>query len=425
MEPGASNTQVNRYQPGRAGRPRRAAMAPWMTGLVGLLLGAALVWGAGPGARTVSEGLHLSDLARVAEVARAGAASALPDDLTAEERNVVAVVETASPGVVQIVVDPAAGAHPGTGRSSGSGFVWDKAGHIVTNNHVVEEAGQITVIFHDGSQVKAHVVSTDRLTDLAVLAVQVPENALAPLPLADSDKVRVGQRAIAIGSPLGIGDVSAEFGLDGEPTVTMGIVSAKDRSLPVDKEGVTEFRIKRLIQTDAAINPGNSGGPLLNSRAEVMGVNTAIIPTARGIGFAIPSNVVKKVVPQLLQGGQVVRPQLGVEFISLDRLQRDLGKAFADLKFPVQRGALVTRVIPGSGAAIAGIRGSTGDQLVPGYGSVPMGGDIIVAVNGQPVTGEDLPDAVLGYGVGDRVTLTLYRGGQRQDVTVTLNRRQP
>jgi len=343
--------------------------------------------------------------------------------MTAEERDVVTVVEVASPGVVQILVDGPSESHPAGGQSSGSGFVWDRDGHIVTNNHVVEEGGRITAVFHGGSQVEARVVGTDRLTDLAVLEVKVPKTALAPLPLADSDKVKVGQKAIAIGSPLGIGDISSEFGLDGEPTVTEGIVSAKDRTLPIEQNGVTEFRIRRLIQTDAAINPGNSGGPLLNSRAEVIGVNTAIIPTARGIGFAIPSNVVARVVPQLIGQGKVERPQLGIEFVSLERMKKDLRDAFAELKFPTPTGALVTRVVPGSGAAEAGIRGSTGTQLVPGYGPVPVGGDIIVAVNGQAISGEELPDAVLGYGVGERVTLTLFRGGQKMDVQVTLSRR--
>jgi len=394
-----------------------------MLGVVGLLLGAALVWGTGPGAGAVRHALHLEDLARLAETARADAAGVLPQDMTAEERDVVTVVEVASPGVVQILVDGPSESHPAGGQSSGSGFVWDRDGHIVTNNHVVEEGGRITAVFHGGSQVEARVVGTDRLTDLAVLEVKVPKTALAPLPLADSDKVKVGQKAIAIGSPLGIGDISSEFGLDGEPTVTEGIVSAKDRTLPIEQNGVTEFRIRRLIQTDAAINPGNSGGPLLNSRAEVIGVNTAIIPTARGIGFAIPSNVVARVVPQLIGQGKVERPQLGIEFVSLERMKKDLRDAFAELKFPTPTGALVTRVVPGSGAAEAGIRGSTGTQLVPGYGPVPVGGDIIVAVNGQAISGEELPDAVLGYGVGERVTLTLFRGGQKMDVQVTLSRR--
>ncbi|MGE5590368.1 MAG: S1C family serine protease [Bacillota bacterium] len=403
-------------------RPRSTGRA-WMMGGVGLLLGAALVWGAGPGADAVRQAIHLENLARLAETARADAAGILPQDMTAEERNVVAVVEVASPGVVQILVDAPTATHPAGGQSSGSGFVWDTDGHIVTNNHVVEEGGRITAVFHGGSQVEARVVGADHLTDLAVLEVKVPKSALAPLPLADSDKVRVGQKAIAIGSPLGIGEVSDEFGLDGEPTVTEGIVSAKDRTLPIQQNGVTEFRIRRLIQTDAAINPGNSGGPLLNSRAEVIGVNTAIIPTARGIGFAIPSNVVSRVVPQLIAEGKVERPQLGIEFVSLERVRKDLRDAFDELGFPTDHGALVTAVVPGSGAAEAGIRGSTGTQLVAGYGPVPVGGDIIVAVDGRAIAGDDLPEAVLGYSVGERITLTLYRNGQKMDVEVTLSRR--
>ncbi|MHB9145343.1 MAG: S1C family serine protease [Symbiobacteriia bacterium] len=412
----------------RSGYPRPSQRRPWLIGVFGLFLGAALVWAGGAqsgfaqGLRPVPATVNLPAPA----LSEAAARQALPADLTPEERDTVGVVSLASAGVVQILVDGGSGPHAGATISSGSGFVWDTAGHIITNNHVVEEGGKISVVFHGGSIAAAKVIGTDRLTDLAVLEVTVPQASLRPLALADSDQVMVGQKAVAIGSPLGIGEVSDEFGLDGEPTVTIGIISARDRSLPVLKpDGVTEFRIRGLLQTDAAINPGNSGGPLLNSRGQVVGVNTAIIPTAQGIGFAIPANVVNRVAPQLISQGKVVRPQLGVEFLSLEVMKKQLRDAYGQLGLPVDRGALVTRVVPGSGAAAAGIQGSTGTKQVEGIGDFPQGGDIIVGVNGRPVAGEDLPDAVLGYGVGDRVTLSLYRGGQLIEVQVTLGLRQP
>lgn len=413
---------------GRYRRPARGMRGPWLTGLFGLLIGAALVWTAGPGLGGPVPAPYPNSAPALSAPGpvKAGAEQPGATGLTAEEQNTVAVVDAVSPGVVQIVVDGADAPHPGASRSSGSGFVWDREGHIVTNNHVVEGGGRISAIFHGGSVVTAKVVGTDRLTDLAVLQVSVPAGTLVPLVLADSDQVRVGQKAIAIGSPLGIGDVSDEFGLDGEPTVTQGIVSARDRSLPIVKsDGTTEFRIRGLIQTDAAINPGNSGGPLLDSSGRVMGVNTAIIPTAQGIGFAIPAGVVQRVAPQLIAQGRVVRPQLGIEFLSLDVLKKQLRDAFPQLSLPVDRGAMVTRVLPGSGAAAAGIHGSTGTRHIDGVGDVPVGGDIIVSVNGRAVAGEDLPDAVLGFNVGNQVTLGIYRDGRLLNVQVTLGRREP
>lgn len=307
-------------------------------------------------------------------------------------------------------------------QGSGSGFVFDASGLIVTNNHVVEDATSVEVVFPDGKKYPARVLGTDRLSDLGVLKIDAPAGELHPLQLADSDAVRVGQKAIAIGSPLG---GEGGLGLDRSPSVTQGIVSAKDRSLPIySREGgssTLEFSIDNLIQTDAAINPGNSGGPLLNSRGQVIGVNTAIVPQAQGIGFAIPSNIVRRVAPILAQGKAVERPQLGLTYQGLDTLKERLGAAYDQLGLP-QNGALVMTILPGSAAEKAGLRGSDREKEIDGQ-TVKYGGDIITAVNGVPVNGDKLRQEVLKYQPGDTVELTVIRDGQTVSVKLTLGKR--
>lgn len=376
--------------------------------------------------------------------------AAVRGDVASSEENTVQVVQAAIPGVVQIRT---AGERkvrverspfrdffgpgfpfntPGfdggdTPEQSvptgaiGSGFVYDRDGHVITNNHVVEGAKSVQVVLSTGKTYAAKVVDTDRLSDLAVLKIDAPASELYPLPLADSDAVKVGQKAIAIGSPLG-GD--GEFGLDRSATVTQGIISAKDRTMPVPegKSGI-RFNIEGLLQTDAAINPGNSGGPLLNSRGEVMGVNTAIIPSAQGIGFAVSSNTVRRVVPQLIAGKKVQRPWIGVEFQGLDNLKRELGGEFAKLGLSTDSGALIVRVSADSPADRAGLRGGGRKVEVPG-GEIIVGGDIITAINGAAITGANLPAEVMKYAPGDTVKVTYLRDGKTMTTGVKLASRE-
>ena len=215
-----------------------------------------------------------------------------------DEENTVEVFEMAKRGVVMVVTTYPGGA--GSGRAgaerhgNGSGFFIDEAGHVVTNNHVIEGATAVEIHTYSGKSYKASVAGADRLTDLAVLSVgDIPKEEVFSLTLADSGSVRVGQKAIVLGSPLATGSA---MGLDRSPTVTTGIISAKDRSMPIEsltKPNVNDYTIENLIQTDAAVNPGNSGGPLLDSKGRVVGVVTAIMDSATGIGFAIPADVVR------------------------------------------------------------------------------------------------------------------------------------
>jgi serine protease Do len=302
--------------------------------------------------------------------------------------------------------------------AQGSGFVWDKQGHIVTNNHVVADATQVTVIFYDGSMVPATVVGTDPDSDLAVIQVNVPADQLQPVVLADSSQVKVGQLAIAIGNP---------FGLAG--TMTHGIVSALARSLPVESgqlQGPT-YTIPDIIQTDAPINPGNSGGVLVNDMGQVIGVTAALESSSQsvagvansGVAFAIPSNIVNRVVPALIQTGSYAHPWIG---ISGTNMTPDLAQAMG---LPAnQRGGLVIDVTPNSPAAAGGLQGSTTEVTINGE-QVPVGGDVIVAVNGQPVKAfDDLIAYLADYTtVGQTITLTVLRSGNQVTVNVTLGAR--
>ncbi|MCL5046883.1 MAG: trypsin-like peptidase domain-containing protein [Actinobacteria bacterium] len=428
----------------------RALAVPLIAAVLGGLIGAAAVIVAtrGKGGPVqlnlgpVSVAGSAVNLANLASTSRASAESYLPRDLLDSEKNTVAVVAVSTLGVVQIQVrhnEEDANSklpenhpfkfNPGIPlRTSGSGFVYDKEGHVVTNNHVVEGADEVRVVFIDGRAYKGRVLGRDPLSDLAVLKVEAPPEQLVPLPIGDSNAVRVGQKAIAIGSPLG-GSEGEGMGLDRAPTVTEGIVSARDRLLPINnpKTGERDFQIDNLIQTDAAINPGNSGGPLLNSRGEVIGVNTAIVPSAQGIGFAIPSDAVKGVIPQLIARQKVGRPLLGITYRGIDSIRKSLEEyglegEFKKFRFPVDKGALVIDVKDGSGAAQAGLKGSDG-KLTIGGDPWPAGGDIIVAVDGVEISGEDLTTRIQKYKPGDTVKLTIYRDSQRLEVSVTLKSR--
>ncbi len=297
-------------------------------------------------------------------------------------------------------------------QALGSGFVWDTDGHIVTNNHVVDGATKISVTFSDGTIVPATVVGTDPASDLAVIKVDVPADQLQPVKVADSTQVKVGQLAVAIGNPFGH-----------ENTMTVGFVSAIGRSIPADGGASNlSYTIPDVIQTDAPINPGNSGGVLTDDQGQVMGVTAQIdspVRASSGIGFVIPSSIVSKVVPELIKSGHYDHSYLG---LSGGSLIPDLATA---MNLPsTQRGALINQVTPGGPADKAGLQGSTNQTTINGQ-TVHVGGDVIIAIDGQPVKSFDDIVAYLAgsTSVGQTVTLTILRNGQQQDVKVTLGAR--
>lgn len=320
-----------------------------------------------------------------------------------EEQLVISVYEQASPAVVHIasrVITLSFFWGPIPQEGTGSGFVIDKEGHIVTNNHVVEGADEVHVTLADGTRVPAEVVGTDPYNDLVVIKIDVPSAKLHPIELGSSADLRVGQRAIAIGNP---------FGLD--RTLTTGVISSLGRPLEVESGRV----IYNVIQTDAAINPGNSGGPLLDSQGRVIGVNTAIRTGAENIGFAVPVDTVKRVVPELIEKGRYRHPWLGILGYSIDpELTQSLG-------LPVEKGILVARIYRGSPAAKAGLRGGNREVIV-GNRRILAGGDIILAIDGRPVENhEDLTVYLeTETQVGQVVELTILRGGREMSIEVEL-----
>jgi S1-C subfamily serine protease len=328
-------------------------------------------------------------------------ADLLPIDI--EEQLITNLYERVGPSVVHVAseivtVDFFFG--PMASEGTGSGFVWDDAGHIVTNYHVIEDASRIEVIFSDESQVEAEVVGVDPRNDLAVLRVDPAATALQPLALGAAETIRVGQRAIAIGNP---------FGLD--RTLTTGVVSALGRPLETE----TGDYIFNVIQTDAAINPGNSGGPLLNSRGEVIGINTAIQEGAEGIGFAVPVETLRRVVPVLVAEGQYRHPTLGLLGYSITA---PLAEA---LGLPVDNGVLVAQLARGGPADAAGVRGAQREAIV-GNRRVLAGGDILTHLDGRAIADWNalLEYLELNKRVGDPVTLSLLRDGQPLTLEVTL-----
>ena len=296
------------------------------------------------------------------------------------------------------------GAPDGGGEATGSGFVVDKEGTIVTNAHVVGDAKQVQVRFkEDGELVDAEVVGTDPSSDVAVLKVDPSDADLQPLPLGNSGDTQVGDAVVAIGNPFGY-----------TRSVTTGIVSAKQRQITAPNG----FAIENVIQTDASINPGNSGGPLLDAEGRVIGINSQIATGGSqgsvGIGFAVPIDTVKKLLPSLKQGEEIERAYLGIEMVSVSE---DLAR---DLNLESDQGALIQKVVPGGPADKAGLRaGNT--QL---GGELSAGGDLIVEVNGKEVKdSNDVPAAIADLKPGDEVEVVYYRGNDRKTTTVKLGKR--
>jgi serine protease Do len=303
------------------------------------------------------------------------------------------VYEEVGPSVVQVNVASQIRGRTTLG-GTGSGLVVDETGLILTNYHVIENAGTITVLFSNGETRVAQVLGTDSGNDLALLKVDLPAGVPAS-SLGDSDQVQVGEPVIAIGSPYGLAQ-----------TVTQGIISAVDRAWSQDNRAV----YTGLIQTDAPINPGNSGGPLVNTSGEVIGITSMIespISGSVGIGFAVPSNTAKRLLPQLETGAHLQRAWLGISGTDLGQMSA------AGQNLPGEEGVLIASVALNSPAAAAGLRGGQGENAT--------GGDIIVALNGQPVEGmTQLAELIAQHQPGDVVELTIVRSGQELEVTLTL-----
>ncbi len=329
----------------------------------------------------------------------------LPPEMVAqadvEEQLVINVAAQVSPAVVCVT------APEQFGVCIGSGFIIDKDGHVVTNNHVAEASDELLVTLADEHTVPATLIGRDPGSDLAVLKIEVPAEGLVVAELGNSSSLQVGQRAIAIGNPFGL-----------ERTVTAGIISSLGRTLPRDDSG---FWIAEVIQTDAAINPGNSGGPLLDSHGRVIGVNTAIRSSSglnSGVGFAIPVDIVKRVVPDLISQGRYRHPWVGV---SGETIRPEMIEA---LELPVENGVLIYTVEPDSPALKAGVQGGDREVLISGR-LVIAGGDILVAIDGNQVKRfDDLINYLASRTkVGDDITLTLIRDGSEIEVRVTLEGR--
>jgi len=334
------------------------------------------------------------------------------------------VYERVAPSVVNIEVvvnTPNEGFSEdfGDGTAKGSGFVIDLNGHIATNAHVVSDAQDVTVTFNDGYVTGAEVVGADPFSDVAVIKVNVDSTLLHPVTFADSNLVRVGERAIAIGNPFGLNS-----------SMTVGIVSGLGRQLPsaelINNTITPGFNNPSIIQVDTDINPGNSGGPLLNSRGEVIGINTAIRTESgifEGVGFAVPSQTVQRVLPRLIENGRMEYAWLGITSLAAEE---GLGvAALAEpLRLPVNQGVLIDTIVADSPAAKAGLQGGNSATTVRGV-TVCTGGDIIVAVNGVYLKNMDelLSYMVLNTQPGDTVTLLVIRGNETFELPLTLEAR--
>lgn len=332
-----------------------------------------------------------------------------PDDLTPEERVHVAVYEMANRSVVNINTKGIRAEgflwFQVQSEGEGSGIVLDRTGHLLTNMHVVEDADQIQVTLYNGETYDATFVGADHLSDIAVLKISAPPENLFPVTLGDSSRLRVGQRVYAIGNPFGL-----------ERTLTTGIISSLDRALPNPR---TQLMMRQMIQIDAAINPGNSGGPLLDSHGRMIGMNTAIASKTgenTGVGFAMPSNMIGRIVPQLITTGRVVRPNVGILKV-----------------YETDAGLLIAAMEPGGPAEKAGLQGpqmgvhkKRQGPFVYEYKQMDRSAaDLIVAVDSRPVrTGVQFLDAIEERRPGDQVVLTIVRNGREISVAVTLGANQ-
>ncbi len=298
-------------------------------------------------------------------------------------------VTTKSTNTVMMLVDVSS-------EGSGSGSVLDKEGHILTNYHVIEDAQKIDVMLFDGNSYEARPVGADPINDIAVIKIDAPRDALFPIRLGDSAEMKVGMRVFAIGNPFGL-----------ERTMTTGIISSLNRTLQV----AANRSIKSIIQIDAAVNPGNSGGPLLNSHGRLIGMNTAIASRtgqSAGVGFAIPSSLIARVVPQLIAHGRVIRPEIGIQMVKV-----------------TEKGMLIAKITPDGPAARAGLRGP---QLVKkrrgplSWDAIDFAAaDLITAIDGETIkNADDFLTAIESKRPGDRVDLSIIRGGQEFKVPVIL-----
>lgn len=368
--------------------------------------------------------LDSSDQANSAPQADNNSTSAVlvPSDalaiVRAEESVLNQVYEQVSPSVVNINVRTNSNSNTALGGvGEGSGFVWDKEGHIVTNNHVIENAEAILVTFSNTTQLSAEVVGRDIDSDLAVIRVEADPELLHPVVAGDSMNLRVGQRVIAIGNPFGF-----------DRTLTIGVVSALGRTIPGEPSASGRFSLPNLVQTDAAINPGNSGGPLLDVEGKVIGVNTLIFSNAAransGVGFAVPASKVKAVVPALISDGVYLTPYLGISSALGDAILTPALAELLNLK-NIENGVLVDTVVKGGPCDKAGLQGSQEEIIVPSIGGrIRTGGDVITRIDNQLVQEFD---NIINYldtrQVGDIVTLTVVRDGETLQIPVTLGSR--
>jgi S1-C subfamily serine protease len=347
---------------------------------------------------------------------KTAATVSVDDAVNALQSQIIEVYDLAAPAVVNITnrgyaYDWFMGTVPQEG--TGSGFVYDNEGHIVTNYHVIENAEQLTVTFADGQTYDAQIVGSDATNDLAVISIDGKATLPAPLFLGDSDSLQVGEFVLAIGNPFGL-----------QQTLTTGVVSALGRVIesPEDNRFIGE-----AIQTDAAINPGNSGGPLLDLSGKVIGVNSQIISasgTSSGVGFAVSAGTVQRVVPQLISNGKYAHPWLGVQLLSLTSANVSALKE-AGVEVPVESGVMVLEAVAGGPADKAGIQGGNRQVRVGNY-QVPVGGDIITAINGQALANtQDLTVYLeTETTVGKSVEVTIVRNGEQQVVQVVLGEQQ-
>ncbi len=398
-------------------RGRRDTLAPAAALLLAAVVGGAVALG---GAKLTGFAEATTTVREVIRDSASGQSQVASESRPRSALSIAEIYSRAAPGVVQVTTttkvegqsDPFDGFDipDETERALGSGFVIDKAGFIVTNFHVIEDADTVEVSFSNNDSMKARIIGKDPSTDIALLKVEASARALRPLPLGDSAAIRVGDDVLAIGNPFGL-----------ERSATRGIVSAVQRPL----RSPSGFTIDHVIQTDAALNRGNSGGPLVSAQGHVIGVNSAIETGGSGgqgnvgIGFAVPIDTVRDVVAQLKEKGRVDHPFLGIE---ARPIAANIAKLF---RLPVERGLLVERVLPESGAADAQLRGGTTRVVVAGE-SYLVGGDIVVKADGTGLTSnEQLREIVSGKEPGDQVELEIYRGQDRKTVEIKLGRQPP